>query len=200
MKLLPEIKKNRKPEYEINPLILNRHSLRAMSGEPLSEEELLPLFEAAKWAPSSFNNQPWRFIYAERNSNHWNAFFNLLNEGNKSWCKNAGVLVVMISRKTMEFKEKPNPTHSFDAGAAWENLALEATSRGLIAHGMVGFDYKKARKELKIPGNFQVEAMCAIGKKGKIKELPENLREMETPNGRKQLKEIIMEGKFKENK
>ena len=200
MKLLPEIKKNRKPEYEINPLILNRHSLRAMSGEPLSEEELLPLFEAAKWAPSSFNNQPWRFIYAERNSKHWNAFFNLLNEGNKSWCKNAGVLVVMISRKTMEFKEKPNPTHSFDAGAAWENLALEATSRGLIAHGMVGFDYEKARKELKIPGNFQIEAMCAIGKKGKIEDLPEALKEMETPNGRKQLKEIIMEGKFKENK
>ena len=97
-----------------------------MSGEELSDGELMALFEAARWAPSSYNNQPWRFIYAKRNTESWNKLFELLVEGNKIWAKDSATLVVLISRKNFEFNEEPSITHQLDAGAAWENLALEA--------------------------------------------------------------------------
>jgi nitroreductase len=138
-----------------------------MPEEELTDEELMGLFEAAGWAPSSYNNQPWRFIYAKRNTKHWDRLFNLLVEGNEVWAKNAAVLIVIISRKNFEHNEKSARTNQFYAGAAWENLALEATSRGLATHGMQGFDYEKARKDLEVPDNFDVVAMIAIGKRTK---------------------------------
>ena len=190
----PQAESERKPSYPINPLILNRWSPRSMSGEALDDDEIMSLFEAARWAPSSYNNQPWRFIYAKRNSEHWNRFFNLLMEPNKLWAKNAAILVVVISRKNFEFNEKPAVTHQFDAGSAWENLALEASSRDIVAHGMQGFDYKKAGVDLRIPPNFEVMAMIAIGKKGPKEILPAELQEKEKLTNRKPLKEIIMEG------
>ena len=190
----PQAESERKPSYPINPLILNRWSPRSMSGEALDDDEIMSLFEAARWAPSSYNNQPWRFIYAKRNSGHWNRFFNLLMEPNKVWAKNAAILVVVISRKNFEFNEKPSVTHQFDSGSAWENLALEASSRGIVAHGMQGFDYKKAGVDLRIPPNFEVLAMIAIGKKGPKEILPAELQEKEKLTNRKPLKEIIMEG------
>jgi len=184
----------RKSQYDINPLLLHRWSPRAMSGEEISDTELMRLFEAARWAPSSYNGQPWRFIYAKRNTEHWDRFFNLLAEGNKNWTKNAALLVVVISRKNFEFNEKPAITHQFDAGSAWENLALEASSRGIVAHGMQGFDYEKAGVDLGVPHDFEVMAMIAIGKKGPIEILPPELQEKEKLTDRKPLKEIIMEG------
>jgi len=190
----PENESARKSNYPINPLILNRWSPRSMTGEALNDDDIMSLFEAARWAPSSYNNQPWRFIYAKRNSEHWDRFFNLLAEGNKNWTKNAALLVVVISRKNFEFNEKPAITHQFDAGSAWENLALEASSRGIVAHGMQGFDYEKAGVNLGVPHDFEVMAMIAIGKKGPIEILPPELQEMEKLTDRKPLKEIIMEG------
>ena len=190
----PENESARKSNYPINPLILNRWSPRSMTGEALNDDDIMSLFEAARWAPSSYNNQPWRFIYAKRNSEHWNRFFNLLMEPNKLWAKNAAILVVVISRKNFEFNEKPAVTHQFDAGSAWENLALEASSRDIVAHGMQGFDYKKAGVDLRIPPNFEVMAMIAIGKKGPKEILPAELQEKEKLTNRKPLKEIIMEG------
>ena len=186
----------RKVEKNINHLFVNRWSPRAMSGEEISNDDLMGLFEAARWAPSSYNNQPWRFIYAKRNTDHWQTLISLLVEGNKIWAQNAAVIVVVISRKNFEFNEKPAITHQFDAGAAWENLALEATSRGLVTHGMQGFDYKQAREELGVPENFDVMAMIAIGKLGQKENLPLNLQEREYPSDRKPLEEIVMEGKF----
>jgi nitroreductase len=186
----------RKVEKNINRLFVNRWSPRAMSGEEISNDDLMGLFEAARWAPSSYNNQPWRFIYAKRNTDHWQTLISLLVEGNKIWAQNAAVIVVVISRKNFEFNEKPAITHQFDAGAAWENLALEATSRGLVTHGMQGFDYKQAREELGVPENFDVMAMIAIGKLGQKENLPLNLQEREYPSDRKPLEEIVMEGKF----
>ena len=171
-----------------------------MTGEELADEVLMSLFEAARWAPSSYNNQPWRFIYAKRNTELWDRFFNLLLDANKVWAKNAAALVVVIARKNFEFNEKPARTNQFDAGAAWENLALEATSRGLAVHGMQGFDYEKARKDLEIPDNFDVMAMIAIGKRGPKDQLPPQLQEREYPNDRKPLKEIVIEGLFQHPK
>jgi nitroreductase len=187
----------RQSTYKINPLILNRWSSRSMTGEELDGDTMMSLFEAARWAPSSYNNQPWRFIYAKRNTENWNKLFNLLAEANKIWTKNAAVLVVVVSRKNFEYNEKYSITHQYDAGAAWENLALEASSRGLVAHKMQGFDYQKARIDLKIPDSFDVMSMIAIGKKGSKENLPLELQNKEFPNNRKPLNEIVMEGTFR---
>jgi nitroreductase len=169
-----------------------------MSGEEISEDELMTLFEAAKWAPSSFNNQPWRFLYARRNTENWLPFFNLLAEFNQAWAKNASALIVITSKKTFEHNGKPARTHSFDAGAAWQNLALQGSARGLGVHGMQGFDYDKAREVLNVPDDCEVEAMVAVGKPGNKEELPEKLREREFPSARKKLSEIVFEGMFKD--
>jgi len=192
-----EIQTKRTSEYSINPLILSRWSPRSMTGEELGDDDIMSLFEAARWAPSSFNNQPWRFIYAKRNTEHWDRLFNLLVDVNKTWAKNAALLAVVISRKNFEFNEKPARTHQFDTGSAWENLALEASSRGIVAHGMQGFDYEKAKTELRIPADFEVMAMIAIGKRGPKENLPTELQDKEKPNDRKALKDIIMEGTYR---
>jgi nitroreductase len=186
----------RKPQHPVDPLFLNRWSPRAMSGEEIPPETLMSLFEAAKWAPSSNNNQPWRFLYARRESRHWPVFFDLLNDLNRAWTKNAAVLIVVISKQTFDQNEKPSRTHSFDCGAAWENLALQGSIKGLVVHGMQGFDYDKARLVLNVPDIFTVEAMIAIGKPGRKDDLPPNLQEREFPSPRKTLAEIVVEGPF----
>jgi nitroreductase len=144
-------------------LLTNRWSPRAMSGEEISHEELMRLFEAARWAPSSFNAQPWRALYARRGTEHWQTFFDLLVDANKVWAKNAAVLVVFISRKNIERNDEPSVTHSYDCGAAWENFALQGSQQGLVVHGRQGFDYDRAHKDLRIPDDFQIEAMAAVG-------------------------------------
>ncbi|OLC91454.1 MAG: nitroreductase [Thaumarchaeota archaeon 13_1_40CM_2_39_4] len=192
----PEIEKTRKSAYGVNHMILNRWSPRSFSGEDIGDQDLFTLFEAARWAPSSYNNQPWRFIYAKRNSKHWDTILNLLVDFNKQWCANASALVVIISKKTFDYNGKPSVTHQFDSGAAWENLALQATSQGLITHAMQGFDYERARKDLAIPDEYDVMAMVAIGKKGTTEKLLPELQQREAPSDRKPLSEIVMEGKF----
>ncbi len=188
---------SRQANYPIQPYLLHRWSPRAMSGETISDEELLSLFEAARFAPSSYNNQPWRFIYAKRDTTHWDKLFGLMVEFNQSWTKNAAALIVVISKKTFDFNGKTCRTHALDTGAAWENLALEASAQGLVAHGMEGFDYDRARTELGVPDEYDVEAMVAIGKPGKKEDLPVGLQEKETPSDRRPLAEIIMEGAFR---
>jgi nitroreductase len=186
----------RKADFPIEPLLLDRWSPRAMSGEEISQDELMRLFEAARWAPSSFNSQQWRALYARRGTEHWQTFFELLVEANKVWAKNAAVLVVFISRKMFDHNDEPSITHSYDAGAAWENFALQGFHQGLVVHGMQGFDYERARKELRIPEEFQVEAMAAVGKPGPKELLPEKLRERESPNDRRKVSKSIFEGPF----
>ena len=183
-------------QYPVDELFLDRWSPRAMSGEGVTDEELMTLFEAARWAPSSYNNQPWRILYARRETEQWPVFFGLLVEGNRAWAKDAAALLLFVSKETFDFNGKPYPTHSFDTGAAWENLALQATMLGLATHGMQGFDYERARSELNIPEGFRVEAMIAVGRPGDPAQLPERLREREAPSGRKSLAEITCEGAF----
>lgn len=168
-----------------------------MSGAELRDDELMSLFEAARYAPSSYNNQPWRFLYAKRHSPDWDVFLNLLVEFNRNWAKHAAVLIVILSKKTFDHNGKASRTHSFDAGAAWENLALQAETQGLVAHGMEGFDYDKAREALGIPDDYNVEAIVAIGKKGQKEDLPQELQEKEMPSDRRPLGEMVMEGRFR---
>lgn len=186
----------REAGYPVDELFLDRWSPRAMSGEPVSEEELMTLFEAARWAPSSFNNQPWRILYARRDTEHWPVFLGLLVEGNRSWAKDGAALLLFVSKETFDHNSQPYPTHSFDTGAAWENLALQATLGGLVTHGMQGFDYERARTELNIPEGFRVEAMAVVGRPGDPAKLPEKTRARETPSDRKPLSEITCEGPF----
>lgn len=188
----------RKPNYKISETILKRWSPRSFTGEKIPDEELMSLFEAARWAPSSFNGQLWRFIYAHRETEHWDLLFNTLVRFNQSWAKDASALALIISRKHFERSEKPAPTHLFDAGAAWENLALEAVSRNLATHAMEGFDHEKARKDLEIPEEYDVIAIIAIGRQGPKEKLDEGVQKREFPSDRRPLSEIVMEGRFKQ--
>ena len=187
---------HRSATFPIAPLFLDRWSSRAMSGEALSETELMMLFEAARWAPSSGNFQPWRFLYARRDTDFWPAFLDLLNPGNRTWAERAGALVLVISRTHFEGDGRPFVTHSYDAGAAWQNLALQASLSNLVVHGIGGFDYERARRVLRVPTTYAVEAMIVIGKRGDAAGLSESLRKRETPNDRRPLAQSVCEGPF----
>ena len=188
----------RKRENAVDEIFINRWSPRAMSAEALDEATLRTLLEAARWAPSSNNNQPWRFIYARRDTPHWERFFNLLDEGNQNWAINAAVLMVVVSKATFD-SGKPSRTHSFDTGAAWLSLALQGSMKGLVVHGMQGFSYERAQKELQVPDGYTVEAMIAIGRPGRKEDLPEYQQKREFPSSRKTISEIAMEGFFQQN-
>jgi nitroreductase len=186
----------RKPDHEISPIFINRWSPRAMTGEEIGREELMRLFEAARWAPSSMNNQPWHFLYAMRNTPHWNKFFGLLSPNNQAWCRNAAALIVAISKTTFDFNNKPARTHSYDTGTAWGYLALQGSLLGLVVHGMQGFNYDQAKEVLQVSDEHQVEAMAAVGRPGKKEDLPLPLQEREFPSGRKKVEEFVFEGGF----
>jgi nitroreductase len=187
---------HRKPDYPIEKLFVARWSPRAMTGEPLSETEIRTLFEAGRWAPSTYNEQEWRFLYARRDTPQWSTFFDLLVEGNQAWCRNAAMLVVVIAHKVFSQNGKPNPVHLFDTGAAFENIALQGTAMGLVIHGMQGFDFVKAHATLKVPDDYEVAAMFAAGRPAEPDMLPEQLRSREKPSDRKPVSQIICEGPF----
>lgn len=191
-----DVHQHRQADYPVDPRFVERWSPRAMSGESLPEEELMRLFEAARWAPSSYNGQPWRFIWARRDTQHWGRFLDLLVEFNRGWAKHAAALVVICSRDTFEHNDEPTRTHGFDTGAAWMNLSLQGAAMGLVVHGMEGFDYERAASELGVPEGHTVEAMCAVGRPGPIEDLPEDARERERPSDRKPVEEIAAEGRF----
>ncbi len=192
----------RTADHEIGKLFLERWSPRAYTGEAIPEETLLTILEAARWAPSSYNMQPWRFVYARRDTPAWEKFLGLLVPFNQSWAKNAAALVYIISKTHMQPPGADNPvpshTHSFDTGAAWGSLALQAEKSGWPAHGMVGFDIPGAATALGVPEGYRVEAVCAIGRKGDKSLLSEQMAAREVPSARKPLSEIAFEGGFKE--
>ena len=191
-----EVDDYRDPEHRIVPLLYERWSPRAMNGEGLSDEELMQLFEAARWAPSSYNGQPWRFVYARKGTPYWDGFFELLGDFNQGWAEGAAVLVVLLSRKTFERNDEPARTHSFDTGAAWQNLALQGRAMGLVVHAMEGFSYDEAADLLDLTGEYAVEAMIAIGRPAEKSVLDEELREREEPSERKPTEEIAFEGRL----
>jgi nitroreductase len=185
----------RKADHSIDALFLDRWSPRALSGEALGEEELLSLLEAARWAPSSGNFQPWRFLYARRDTPFWPEFLGLVVPANRSWADRAGALVLMLSRTHLD-DGRPCLTHSFDTGAAWMSLALQAHLRGLVAHGIQGFDYEGARRLLRVPEGYAVEAMAVLGRPGDPALLSESQRAREVPNSRRPLSQSACEGPF----
>jgi nitroreductase len=186
----------RQADYPIDLQFLDRWSPRALSGAEIPLRDLMTLLEAARWAPSSSNLQPWRMLYARRNTPAWPAFFDLLNESNKSWVLNAGALVLFVSHRLNEKTGQPAASHSFDTGAAWAFFALQGFVRGYVVHGMLGFDLARARKELGIPDDYSIEAMVAVGSPAPRETLPPKLQEREIPSQRRKLTETVFEGKW----
>lgn len=187
-------------EHDIDALFLRRWSPRAFTEEAIPESELLRCFEAARWAPSAYNSQPWHFIYARRGSERWPVFLEILNEWNRGWAQHAAALVIVTSKTKFDQPGKGETqllTHSFDAGAAWSNFALQALLSGWHTHGMSGFDRDKARSLLGLPPEYGADAAIAIGRLGDRATLPEKLQEREVPSSRKPLSSIVSEGAFR---
>ncbi|MFY4813467.1 nitroreductase family protein [Haloarcula sp. AONF1] len=192
-----EVAEHRDPVHNVDPLFVNRWSPRAMTGDSLADDDLHSLFEAARWAPSAFNNQHWRFVYATREDDEWDAFLSLLNEANRSWARDAGALIAVFSKVTLDHNDEPAVTRSFDTGAAWQNLALEGARRDLAVHPMAGFDWDRIHDTLGVPEDeFDAEAMVAVGERADPETLPDDLKEREEPSGRKPLDEIVFNGRF----
>lgn len=191
----------RTAEYPIHEMFLQRWSPRAFKPVPIPEQDLLTMFEAARWAASSYNAQPWRFLWARRDTPHWDTFLNLLSANNQGWAKNASALVVLVSNSLMRppggDADVPSHSHSLDAGTASGYFALQASLMGWYVHGMVGFDRERTFAELHVPMGYRVEAAYAVGQLGDKSSLPEALQAREAPNGRHPLAEIAFEGGFK---
>ena len=159
----------------------------------------MTMFEAARWAPSAFNSQPWRFLYAARDDEMWEEFLGFLISWNQDWARSASMLVYILSDSLMETKwggETVSHSHSFDAGAAWVCLALQAARLGYHTHAMSGVDFDRARIALRVPDRFRMEAAVAIGRLGDPDTLSEKLRAREGPSDRKQLTQMVFRGRF----
>jgi nitroreductase len=189
-----KVAEHRKAQFEIEPMFLNRWSPRAYSEQPIDDETLFRIFEAARWAPSAFNLQPWRFIIA-RTEEDRNKFLSFIMEGNVAWCRKAPVLAVLVSH-TAHPNGGTNRAHAFDAGAAWGYLALQATQLGIYAHAMGGFDRDKAREVLQLPADYEPHIVISLGYYGDPQDLPEALQAREVPSTRRPLQETVFEGQF----
>ncbi len=190
---------SRRPDHAVDPQFVGRWSPRAFTDEAMGAEEILSLLEAARWAPSAANLQPWRFAWGLRGDAAFAAIFDSLAPGNQAWAGRAAALVVIGSkttRLTPEGGEVANGFHAFDAGAAWASLALQAHLSGWAAHGMGGFDAAKLAAALRLPEGHALHAVAAIGRPGDAAALPEALRAREVPSGRKPLAEIAGHGAF----
>lgn len=185
----------------VDPLFLERWSPRAFDASVMPQEDIDTIFDAARWAPSAFNYQPWRFLYASRDSADWQRFVSLLMPFNQSWVERASVLIFILSDTLMarpgSDETTPLYSHSFDAGAAWALMALQATRLGYHSHGMTGVDFDKARAELAVPDRFRIEAAVAIGRIADKSVLPEALQAREEPSDRRDIADFVNAGNFK---
>jgi nitroreductase len=191
----PEVQAIRNVSQNIEPLILNRWSPRAFAERAVSDEVLTSLFEAARYAPSASNLQPWRFIVAKREEDR-RKFHSFIVEKNRQWCERAPVLVLVAGQQINAANGKPNRTYAFDTGAAWAYLALEATRQGLIVHAMAGFMQDKAREALGIPEHYEPLIVIAIGYRGDVAVLDPEFQEREKPSARHPLTDTVFEGRF----
>ncbi|MCF7936952.1 MAG: nitroreductase family protein [Synergistales bacterium] len=182
-------------EMEIAELIKRRWSPRAFDPRPVERVRLMRVLEAARWAPSAFNEQPWRFLVAPREDNE--AFARMLRclvEANRVWAKNAGVLLVGVSREVFTLNGKENRHYAHDMGLAVENMMLQAVSEGLFAHAMAGFSRRKVRETYGVPGGFEPVVAVAVGHPGDASSLPDDAAEQERASReRKPLAEIAFE-------
>lgn len=185
------------PEAAVDPQFPGRWSPRAFRPDPLTPAQLSSLFEAVRWAPSCFNEQPWRIVYGVRGEPAHATLVDLLADANKVWAATCPLLLIFFARRRFKHNDKPNRTAAFDTGAAWMSLALEARHLGLYAHGMAGFDVQRSHAALGVPEpDYESIAAVAVGHIGDPADLPEKLRAREAPSDRVPAAEFAFNGRF----
>lgn len=177
--------------YDIMNIIKERWSARSILRDPIPLEDIEAIIEAASFAPSCFNEQPWRYIVAQK-SEELKIMHEILNEKNMKWAGKAPVLMIILGSNVFERNQKPNSWGQFDTGTSWGFLQLEAWERGYVTHGMAGFNKDKARQLLNIPEEFDIIAMVAMGKLGKKEDLEPMFQATEQPNTRKKINEVML--------
>jgi nitroreductase len=185
-------------EFPVNELIRDRWSPRAFAEKEIAPADLRSLFEAARWAPSSSNEQPWAFIVATRHDHeNFQKALQPLVEFNVNWAKHAYVLGFAVSELAFKRNNTPNRNAHYDTGAAMALLCTESTSRGIMVHQMAGFDPDTAREVFEIPAGWEAIAAFAIGYPGDPASLPQPYRDREiAPRLRKPIREFVMSGKW----
>ena len=183
----------RTPETEVDSMFIDRWSPRAFMPDPIPEHQIKTLFEAARWAPSCFNEQPWLFLYAAEPEKR-KKLVSLLVDKNQRWAGQAPLLMFVIARRGFEKGGAENRHAKFDAGAAWMSLALQARKLGLYAHAMAGFHLEKSYEVLGVPEkDYEVIAAVAVGRLGDSASLPDDLLKIEAPKNRKPLDEVAFD-------
>jgi nitroreductase len=190
--------KHANTDHPVHELIARRWSPYGLADRPVAREDLLSLFEAARWAPSSYNEQPWRWIVATRDDpEQFERVLSCLVEPNQEWARQAPVLVLCCTRKVFERNGKPNRASAHDIGLASANLTLEATARGLSVHQMIGVLPDRAREVFGIPEDAELVTALAIGYAADPDDLPEKMRERDTkPRSRRPLGELMYGGQW----
>jgi nitroreductase len=183
-------------DFPVHQLITDRWSPRAFADKSVSPDVLRSLFEAARWAPSSSNEQPWAYLVATRDDHeNFSKMLSVLVEFNAGWAKGAAVLALAVAKLNFAKNDAPNRNAHYDTGAASALLSVEATARGLAVHQMAGFDPAKAREVFDIPAGWEAIAAIAIGHPGDPNSLPQPLKDRElAPRTRKPLSEFVMSG------
>lgn len=189
----------RTTDPRVLPLLAERWSPRSFDASAMPQADLQTLLTAAGLAPSAYNIQPWTFVYAHHGDADWDRLLGPLVPFNQGWARNASVLLYVVSQTAAGEGEQAQPihSHSFDAGAAWQNLALQAHHMGYAAHGMTGVDFASAAEALGVPDGYRIEAAVAIGRPAPADRLPDGLREKELERSpRKPVSEIMRAGRF----
>ena len=163
-------------DYSVIDVIKKRKSVRSFTDKPIEEEKVKSLFEAARWAPSSVNEQPWRYIYATKDQPLWKEIFDALNDTNQVWVKHAPLLVASFSLKKLSWNDHANAYSKYDLGAANAFLSLQAAGLGLQIHQLGGYNANQLRESLRIPDEFELGAVLAVGYPGDPDILPEHLK------------------------
>lgn len=188
----------RRADHPVNSIFTDRWSPRSFTAEPVPDAVLLSAFEAARWAPSASNGQPWRFLVSRRDDAHWQDFVGLLAPRNARWAAQASALIVILSARKVERRGEivENVSHSFDAGSAWVSFAHQALLLGWHTHGIGGFDRLAARERLDVPADFAIEAMVALGRIASPDTLHAEFHADEKPSGRRPLTETVFAGRL----
>ncbi len=177
---------------DLSPVIKNRWSPRAFDSRPVEERKLQAVLEAARWAASAFNEQPWRFVVGRKGDEKYDIILQSLIDWNRQWAQKAPVLILNLAKSNFSHNGKPNVTALYDLGQAVAQMALEAVHQGLVSHQMSGFDPAKAVDRLDIPKGFQAVSVIAIGYYGKAQELPEDMQKSEVaPRRRIPVEELL---------
>ena len=192
---------SREAAYPVHPLFIDRWSNRAFTGEPISERDLYTAFEAARWAPSASNLQPWRFVFAHADSPRFDEFHSLLASRNRIWAARASALIFILSHKTLvrDDKVQPSPSHAFDTGAAWSNFAHQAFLLGYRTRAIGGFDRARAPEVLGVPDDYDILAGVAIGRPDHPDSLDDSFRHQEKPSARRPLESFVFQDHYTGN-